>query len=241
MQPRKNPKYDLESRKTFHFLIGLSLALLFVIVVFEIKTPTKSIVPPEPKEPEEIVDLNIPITTREELKKPEPEVLKKDIDDNLPPEVKPDDEVEKLLLDNLLPPDDNKLEDIEDGGMEDLDKIETLPPAVIQHVARPSECKDVYGGDAQRQCLNEFMQAYVKRNAKVPELAKQMGVQGAVVVNFVVDEFGKITDVRVIRGEHEVLNEEAEKLVNTLPDFIPASQFGKKVRMRMNLRVNFKY
>lgn len=241
MQLRKNPKYDLESRRTFHFLIGLSVALLFVIVVFEIKTPVKHIAPPEPNDPPEMVDVKIPITKRAELEKPKPEVSPKVFDKNLPPEVKPDEVVEKLLIKNAFTPDENKLEEIEDGGMENLDEIETLPPAVIQHVARPSECEGVYGGDAQRDCLNDFMQKFVKQNAKVPELAKQMGVQGAVVVNFVVDEFGKITEVKVIRGEYEVLNEEAEKLVHTLPDFIPASQFGKKVRMRMNLRVNFKY
>jgi len=241
MQPRKNPKYDLESRKTFHFLIGLSIALLAVIVVFEIKTPVEPTVVPEPDPPEEIVDISVPITKMKELEKPEPEESPKKFDENLPPEVKPDKEVEKLLIKDAFKPDDNTLEPIEDGDMEDLDKIETLPPAVIQHVARPEDCKSVFGGDAQRDCLNEFMQTYVKRNAKVPEMAKQMGVQGAVVVNFVVDEHGKITDVRVIRGEYQILNEEAEKLVNSLPDFIPASQFGKKVRMRMNLRVNFKY
>lgn len=64
-------------------------------------------------------------------------------------------------------------------------------------------------------------------------------IEGVVYVDFVVDTLGSVTDVRVIRGLHPALDAEAVRVVKTLPNFEPARQGGKVVRVKHTLPVKF--
>ena len=89
------------------------------------------------------------------------------------------------------------------------------------------------GGDAA-------LMKYLAENTHYPEEAKEKGMQGRVVVNFVVEKDGSITDVKVVRGIDPLLDKEAVRVVKTMPKWIPGKQSLVPVRVRYVLPVSFK-
>ena len=85
-----------------------------------------------------------------------------------------------------------------------------------------------------------FLQQWVYRYLKYPQAAVDRGVQGQVLVGFVIDEDGKITDVHVIRGVDELLDEEAVRVISASPKWKPGTLNGKKVKSSMSLYVEFR-
>ncbi|WP_080054114.1 M56 family metallopeptidase [Spirosoma aerolatum] len=80
---------------------------------------------------------------------------------------------------------------------------------------------------------------YLSENLKYPEAAIKAKVQGKVFVNFVVTTKGEITDVKILRGIGHGADEEAIRVVEQMPNWIPARQKGKVVNVRYNLPIKF--
>ena len=85
-----------------------------------------------------------------------------------------------------------------------------------------------------------FLEKWVYAYLKYPQEAVRNGVQGRVLVDFVIDEKGKMTDVKVLKGVDPLLDAEAVKVVSASPDWKPARLQGRKVRSEMSLYVEFK-
>ena len=81
---------------------------------------------------------------------------------------------------------------------------------------------------------------YLAENIQYPEQAKADGVEGRVMVGFVVEKDGSITDAEVLRGIGGGCDEEALRVVNAMPNWTPGKQNGEAVRTRFNLPVVFK-
>ncbi len=81
---------------------------------------------------------------------------------------------------------------------------------------------------------------WVQSNLKYPEMAKKNGVQGRVVVQFVVKKDGSIGEIKVVRSVEPTLDEEAVRIVNMLPNFIPGEMNGEPVDVWYTLPINFK-
>ena len=85
-----------------------------------------------------------------------------------------------------------------------------------------------------------FLEKWVYAYLKYPQEAVRNGIQGRVLVDFVIDEKGKVKDVKVLRGVDPLLDAEAVKVVSASPDWKPARLQGKKVRSEMSIYVEFK-
>mgnify|MGYP000230519826 FL=1 len=85
-----------------------------------------------------------------------------------------------------------------------------------------------------------FMGKWVYVYLRYPREAVQAGVQGRVLVDFVIDTRGRVTDVKVIKGVSELLDAEAVRVISASPDWKPARVRGKKVKCEMSLYVDFK-
>ncbi len=81
---------------------------------------------------------------------------------------------------------------------------------------------------------------YLSENTKYPEKAKESGIQGRVFVQFIIDKTGKVTDVRIARGVSPELDEEAKRVVSTLPKWTPGKQQGKPVPVTYIVPINFR-
>jgi protein TonB len=81
---------------------------------------------------------------------------------------------------------------------------------------------------------------YLNENIKYPVVAQENGVQGRVVVSFVVERDGSITDVNVVRSVDPSLDREAVRVVKGMPHWIPGKQNGSAVRVKYNVPVSFR-
>lgn len=88
------------------------------------------------------------------------------------------------------------------------------------------------GQAALMQWLNE--------NIKYPVIAAENGIQGRVIVQFVVSKTGSISDVRVVRGVDPSLDKEAVRVVSNMPNWTPGRQNGTTVNVRFTLPVTFR-
>jgi len=76
-------------------------------------------------------------------------------------------------------------------------------------------------------------------HVKYPDEASESGIHGAVYVTFIVERDGRISDVKVLRGIGGGCDEEAVRVVNGMPNWIPGKQNGKIVRVRYNLPIRY--
>lgn len=92
------------------------------------------------------------------------------------------------------------------------------------------------GSDDPRTFLTKWVYVYLK----YPPDAVRDGIQGRVAVDFVIDEKGKVTDVKVARGVDPELDEEAVRVVSASPDWKPAKVRGQKVKCELSVYVEFR-
>ena len=81
---------------------------------------------------------------------------------------------------------------------------------------------------------------YLSSNIKYPVVAEENGVQGRVIVTFVVERDGSITDVKVIKSVDPSLDKEAIRVTKAMPHWIPGKQNGSAVRVKYTLPVTFR-
>ena len=89
------------------------------------------------------------------------------------------------------------------------------------------------GGDA---ALFEYLSTHIKN----PTIAEENGVQGRVIVTFVVERDGSITDVKVVKSVDPSLDKEASRVVAGMPKWIPGKQNGSAVRVKYTVPVTFR-
>lgn len=81
---------------------------------------------------------------------------------------------------------------------------------------------------------------FIANNIKYPESAKAAGIQGRVIVTYIVEKDGSLSNFKVVRSIDKALDEEAVRVLSTMPKWIPGKQRGKVVRTRYTMPVSFK-
>lgn len=224
METKKNQKYDLERRRPLFFGIGMIISLSFAITAFEWKTELDPIVIPEVEEEEYwyVMD-DIKITRQPKL---------------LPP--KPKKEVKKVILEQVVIIVEKELEasieteidvvDIEKTIAESAPKPTIVDDAPFMLV---EEMPSFPGGELE-------LLKFIGTNVKYPRAARNIGIQGRVSVQFIVEKDGSLTDIQILRGIGAGCDEEAIRVMNLVPNFSPGKQRGVPVRVKMVVPINFK-
>ena len=88
--------------------------------------------------------------------------------------------------------------------------------------------------------IRKFLEQWVYQYLKYPSQAMRDGVQGRVMVEFVVNRDGKVSDVKVVKGVSEELNAEAVKVISASPKWKPGRLNGEKVRCSITVPVKFR-
>ncbi|MBQ6761079.1 MAG: energy transducer TonB [Prevotella sp.] len=81
---------------------------------------------------------------------------------------------------------------------------------------------------------------YLDKNIKYPAKAVKNKIQGRVIVQFIVDEKGNLSDIKVVKSVEPYLNAEAVRVVKSMPRWNPGMQNGKAVKVRYTLPVTFR-
>lgn len=111
---------------------------------------------------------------------------------------------------------------------------------VVEDMPRFPGCEDESNKDERKQCATQKMLEFIYKNIKYPAIARENGVEGTVVITFVVEKSGEITDARIVRDIGAQCGQEALRVVNDMPKWIPGKQRGRAVRVQFNLPVKFK-
>lgn len=116
---------------------------------------------------------------------------------------------------------------------------------VAEQMPRFPGCEDMEGDHTSKKaCADQKMLSFIYDNIKYPKQAQEIGIEGIVIVSFVVDKQGKIRDIQLLRDPGGGLGKEAQRIVgmmNHLPEaWTPGNQRGRTVKVRYNLPVRFK-
>ena len=84
------------------------------------------------------------------------------------------------------------------------------------------------------------LMSYLNSNTKYPVVAQENGVQGRVIISFVVERDGSISDVKVARSVDPSLDREAQRVVKSMPRWTPGKQNGQTVRVKYTVPVVFR-
>lgn len=222
MELKKSKEADLEGKSKIFRVIGLTMAAALVAMAFSATTATVAEKVAE-EEDIESLDEEMVYEVQEQETPPPPQTQEAPPPPDLEEiEVVDDEEdIAELDLTNIEP------EDLPvDDGPEEV-QIEEEPIVDFAEV-EPS----FPGGDAA-------MAQFIRDNVQYPELAREMGEQGTVYVQFVVNSDGSIQDVEVIKGVSDLLNKEAVRVVKAMPKWTPGEQAGKKIRVRFRIPIKF--
>lgn len=225
MEVKKSKKAEIESKRSMWLLMGFISVLACMFVAFEWTQKDKnydlSMGPVDPIFAEEL----IPITFPEEKILPPPPVAS--IAADLIKVVDDDETVEETIF--LGTEDDDTGVEIKPVAMPVEDDVEDIEAEFIIVEDMPS----FPGGQ-------EALMRYLGKNIKYPTIPQETGVQGRVVVQFVVDKDGSIVNPVVVRSIDPYLDKEAIRVIMSMPKWKPGMQRGKAVRVKYTVPVTFK-
>ena len=224
MEEKKSPKANLENKKLMFMQIGMIISLLIAWLAFEHKSYDKREIDPSLLRQTEVVEEEMVEITKQEEQKPQPV------------------EVPKQTTQLEIVQDDVEVEDIEINAEVDQTEVieEYVPVEVEEEEVQEQEIFQIveempsYPGGEQK------LMEYVAKNIKYPQIARETGIQGRVFVGFVVEPDGSVSNVKVLRGIGGGCDEEAMRVVKSMPKWKPGKQRGKAVRVSYMLPVNFK-
>ena len=222
METKKSPKADLESKKTIFSEIGLIVALAIILLAFNYKSYERGSMLEIQRVIDDTPEEIIPIT-EQKIKPPPPAPPKQVTVINI---VKDDVKVEDDIEIDVEVDQDTEMEDFIPIVEEEEEVSEMQIFAVVE--AMP----EYPGGDAARM-------KYLQDNIKYPNMARESGIQGTVYVTFVVERDGSVTDVKILRGIGGGCDEEAIRVIKTMPKWVPGKQRGKPVRVQFNMPIKF--
>jgi protein TonB len=103
-----------------------------------------------------------------------------------------------------------------------------------------AECESKGSKEEIKQCAQGEMLKFIYKNIKYPPIARENGVEGTVVIRFVVDKNGNVKEPEILRDIKAGCGAEAMRVVNMMPKWKPGQQRGRKVPVYFNLPVKFK-
>ncbi len=227
MEPKKNPKANLERYRFVLSLLGLSLAGAFTLLSLEhITVENEPYIPPVAESSDDD--------------------LEPDYEEEEPPEEPPEEEEPPPPPEEPPPPVDPPATDTEEA--EDDDEVTTTnivmdaptpPPPPPPPPPPKAKIYDFPSQEATFPGGMEGMYKFLYSKITYPKMARNAGIQGRVFVEFVVDENGNVKNVKLLKGIGGGCDEQAINAVKALPKWTPAEQAGTKVQQRFKLPVKF--
>lgn len=220
MEAKKSEEANLEKRKSALMTLGLVAGLAFTLVSFQWRWYDVTVDNLGEYMGDNLEDEIIPVSIQVQPPPPPPpkqeQVVMEIIEDE-------SEEEETVQMDDTEADEDTEVEFIEEEEEEVVEEeiftiVETMP--------------SFPGGEAK-------MFEYLGKNTRYPTLAKESGIQGMVVLTFVVEKSGEISDVKVLRGIGGGCDEEAIRVVKSMPKWAPGKQRGKPVKVQYNLPYRF--
>lgn len=222
MKPKKDPGADLKNRRALFFESGMIVALAAAIVAFSVGSKEKVIDMPVAADKwgdRYEIDRTVTKPEKTEASRRTISVIA-DIFDVVKNDTWIDTDIRFPDFDYDVP----ELPPI-DGRLETIDEKDVYVTA--------SEMPSFLGGD-----LNTFRK-WVSDRLRYPVSAQEVGIEGKVVVQFIVEKDGSISNVTVARTPDKVLSDEVVRILAMSPKWEPGKQRNMPVRIRYTLPIDF--
>ena len=232
MENKKNPKADIGRNSSLYFALGLALMMFLSYGTINYKVYDKSALDLDKVNMDALDEEEVPITEQVQPPPPPPppppapEVIEI---------VEDEEEIEETIIESTETDQEEIVEIVEvEEEFEDVD----VPFAVIEDVPIFPGCERV-AKSKRRDCFQEQINKHIRKNFRYPEIAQEMGIQGRVYINFVIDKDGSITSIRM-RGPDKNLEKEAQRIIAKLPRMTPGKQRGRAVRVPFSIPITFR-
>lgn len=227
MEIKKSERADLEKGKSTSLLMGFVLAFAVMFVALEWTQREKQ----DNSEIYTVKDVSIddeliPITLPEKKTVPPPpaSVSKAEIIEIVQDDAEIEEEIMASIDDQVEFIDISELDNIE---VEPEEEVDDTPFMVVE------DMPEFPGGTAA-------LLEYLKKNIKYPAICREQGIQGRVLVSFIVNKDGSIVDAEVVKPINPSLDKEALRVISGMPKWKPGAQRGKPVRVKYTVPVNFR-
>lgn len=111
---------------------------------------------------------------------------------------------------------------------------------IVEQMPRFPGCEEASLNEKElKTCADRELLNFINSRIKYPPLARENGIQGTVVVSFVVEKDGSITGLKMLRDIGGGCGKEVNRIVKQMPNWIPGEQRKRKVRVQFNLPVKF--
>ena len=117
------------------------------------------------------------------------------------------------------------------------------PDKVDQYLAERKDTINVYDCVEQMPSFpggSQKLKEFIEENLRYPKELEESCVQGRVIVRFIVERNGKLSNVKVVKSVHPVLDKEALRIVKLMPRWIPGRQNGITVRVKCYIPIIFR-
>jgi len=241
-----------------NYLVGIIFSLVSTIALINIEVGNEPYVPYETGDLEPESTLIIPQTYREKPKViPPPPIKDKPIViPKTAPVIVPVEKLDEVITDES---DIKEISDVAENYNVDSMMVATKmdAPEIIredeeeeviifaEQMPRFPGCEEIDGNkDDKKKCADMKLLEFIYKNLKYPAIARENGVEGMAVLQFVVSETGEVTDAKIARDPGAGCGEAALKVVkgmNNLPEkWTPGKQRGRPVKVLYTLPVKFK-
>ncbi|MFO7657370.1 MAG: energy transducer TonB [Bacteroidales bacterium] len=219
MKPKKVKKVNLENKKFLFFELGLIVSLAIALLAFEWGTKNQQ---------------SALILVTDYNNWDDEDVINTFTKQELPPEVKPPEIFELIIKGNN--------EDVEGYVFTPTEIPEwggVKPPEIVEkpEVFPFWRCEDK--PLFMNGTLDDFVR-YIQSTVIFPEEALRMNIQGRVYASFVVNKYGKIEDIKILRGVDRLLDDEVIKALKASPGWTPGKQRGMPVSVSYTIPVVFR-
>ena len=239
----------LEKNRGIYMKIGFIVALSFVMMAFNYSSKPSNFERPP------LIDQidptpEIPITTHKEKKKllppPKPKSFEKIIDTEVPEFVEEPPKI-SLKIDHgpIIEDGDEYLEEpIEEPYVpeeieEVIDEPEEDPVLFAEFMPMFGDCDENLSSAERKACSDKALLRYFAENINYPAVARENGIEGKVILRFVVDKDGTITMPKALREVGGGCTEEALRVLKSMPEWKAGRQGGQFVKVIFTVPVSF--
>ena len=224
MEIKKNPKVDVQNKRVLLLEIGLALSLLVVIGAF-LYTPREYQIE-QIEQVAAVVEEEITEITRQDQKPPEP----------------PKRTEITVITDILnIVTNDEKIETSVDFA-EFAEDVEIIQQVAVdeenieddQPFVKVEQMPSFMGGD-----LMTFRN-WVQSKVRYPQIAQENNISGRVLLMFVIERDGSLTNIQVLQTPDSSLSDEAIRILKTSPKWTPGKQRNQSVRVKYTLPIDFR-
>ena len=227
MEIKKSPKADLENKKMLFLEIGLVIALAVAGTAFAISSKPEPEPYTPPKQDVREQEFEMDRTVQEQQQQPEQQKAKTQVLADVLTIVSNDTKIDTPDL--LFSDDASAFDDFE---FEVEEVVENIVEEEIFVTAE--EMPTFQGGD-----LSKFRN-WVQSNVKYPQIALENGIQGNVVIKFVVEKDGKLSNIQVLQTPDKTLADAAVQVLQKSPKWKPGKQRNQTVRVKYTLPIDFR-